>query len=180
MSKLTGICIAGVSACMIVLPALGQEFDIPKPLEAGHHELYSRLETATGAAGETGEAAQAALEALKGHFEKEETYALPQLGVLEVLAGMPGAEGRELSAEQKQELITRTDRFRSELPQMLEEHRKIAAALEDLQATAQAEGNDEIARLAEEIMTHAETEELVLYPAALLIGDYLEASEEAK
>lgn len=180
MSRLTTLCIATVSACAIALPALAQEFEIPQPLKAGHHELYSRLEKASGVAGETGEAAQAALDALKGHFEKEETYALPQLGVLETLAGMPGAEGRELSAEEKQELIARTDRFRSELPQMLEEHRKIAAALESLQATARAAGNDEIARLAGEIMTHADTEEQVLYPAALLIGEYLEATGEAK
>ncbi len=167
---------AAAGCLALALPALSQSFEIPDPLRAGHHELYSRLEAASQIEGETGVAAQEALDALRGHFEKEETFALPQLDALAMLANMPGQEG-ELSAEEKQDLIARTERFRAELPQMLEEHQQISAALQDLQETATAEGNEQVAQLAAEIMTHAETEELVLYPAALLIGQRLSATE---
>jgi hypothetical protein len=49
----------------------------------------------------------------------------------------------------------------------------IAAALEDLHEAAEAAGEIQIVRLGEEIGVHARTEEKVLYPAALLIGDYV-------
>ncbi|GGK51082.1 hypothetical protein GCM10011322_42690 [Salinarimonas ramus] len=77
------------------------------------------------------------------------------------LVDMPGHEGEDLSAEQKKELIPRTERFREELPAMLKE---ISAALDELRSKARSEGNEDIAQLASEIMTHARTEELVLYP----------------
>ena len=40
---------------------------------------------------------------------------------------------------------------------MLEEHKAIAAALEDLHREAEAENKPEVARLAEEIRQHAQT-----------------------
>lgn len=154
--------------------ALSQEFAIPKPLAAGHEELYARMEAATQAGGDVGEAATAVMEALAPHFQKEEEYALPQLGLLPSLAGPPlAAEARELTPKQREEVIVRTERLRAELPQMLEEHEAIAAALENLREAAEAAGETEIVRLAEEIGVHARTEEKVLYPAALLIGDHV-------
>ena len=166
--------ISGGTALGGALPAaLGQEFAIPQPVATGHEELYSRMEAATRAGGEVGDAAQAVMAALGPHFQKEEEYALPQLGLLPGLVGAPLApEATGLTPEQREELIARTERFRTELPQMLEEHKAIAAALEDLRAAAEAAGETEYARLAEEIGVHARTEEQVLYPAALLIGDY--------
>lgn len=59
--------------------ALSQEFAIPQPIAAEHEELYARTEAAGGA---VGEAATAVMEALAPHFQKEEEYALPQLGLL--------------------------------------------------------------------------------------------------
>jgi|GEM_PF-2135007 len=54
---------------------------------------------------------------------------------------------------------------------MLEEHETTAARLEHLRRAAEAEGKAEYARLAEEIGVHARTEELVLHPSALMIGE---------
>jgi len=66
-----------------------------------------------------------------------------------------------------------TDRLEAELPGMLAEHLQIKAALGDLVAAANAEKKPEYARFAEKLMSHARTEEEVLYPAALLVGRYL-------
>ena len=159
--------------------ALSQEFAIPQPIAAGHEELYARMEAATRAGGAVGAAATAVMEALAPHFQKEEKYALPQLGLLPSLVGPPlAAEARELTPEQREEVIVRTERLRAELPQMLKEHEAIAAALENLREAAEAAGETQIVRLAEEIGVHARTEEKVLYPAALLIGDYVRQKDD--
>jgi hypothetical protein len=66
-----------------------------------------------------------------------------------------------------------TRRLKAELPAMFAEHRQIVAALEKLLAAAQAAGLPEIGKFALALMRHARTEELVLYPAAILLGEYL-------
>jgi len=56
---------------------------------------------------------------------------------------------------------------------LLEEHKVVVAALKNLIAAAEAEKKPEHARFAEKLMLHAQTEEEVLYPAAILVGEYL-------
>ena len=155
------------------LDTLGQEFDIPEPIRTEHEELHARIEAAMQAGGRTGKAAKAVSDALTPHFEKEEKYALPQLGVTSRLVGVtPAPKEPKLSRQEREDLITRTDRFREELPKMLEEHKAIGAAVEKLQRAAEAEKKPEQIALAEQIRQHAKTEEQILYPAALLIGEY--------
>jgi hypothetical protein len=172
--RLAAAVIAGGLAMAGAPPVLGQEFAIPQPVAAGHDAVYAAMEAATRAGGEVGEAAKAAMEALRPHFEKEEDYALPQLGALTRLVGAPLApEAEALTAAEREALIERTERPRQELPQMLEEHKVIADRLETLRQAAEAAGRPEYARLADEIERHAQTEAEVLYPAALLVGDYV-------
>jgi hypothetical protein len=64
------------------------------------------------------------------------------------------------------------ENLRRELPQMIDEHRQIADLLRLLASEAEAEGKAEYVELAEELIVHAHIEEDVLYPAALLIGEY--------
>jgi len=47
------------------------------------------------------------------------------------------------------------------------------AALEKLVAAARQEGKPEYALFADKLMLHAQNEEEVLYPAAILVGEYL-------
>jgi hypothetical protein len=56
---------------------------------------------------------------------------------------------------------------------MLEEHGQIRGALANLESAAQAENRPEEARLARQIMVHAQTEEQLTYPAAILAGAYI-------
>lgn len=56
---------------------------------------------------------------------------------------------------------------------MLAEHKEIVAALKTLMAAAKAESKPEGIRFAEMLMAHAQTEEEVTYPTALLIGLYV-------
>ncbi len=67
-----------------------------------------------------------------------------------------------------------TRRLEADLPQMLAEHKAIVAALDVLKNAAQNEGQSQYVRFAEKLVLHARTEEEVLYPAAILIGKFLE------
>jgi hypothetical protein len=142
------------------------EYQIPHPLKLEHEELHATLADATKVGGKIGDAAKAVAQLLHPHFVKEEEYALPPLGLLPLLAaGHVTPEMRHV--------LPMTDRLRAELPQMLGEHQAIVAALKTLAAVAEAGQQTAYARFAEKLMLHAQTEEEVLYPTAILIGEYL-------
>ena len=141
-------------------------FQIPRPLHVEHEELHAELVKATQVEGEIGEAARTVAALLHPHFVKEEAYALPPLSVLSLLAaGKVTPEMRDV--------LPMTDRLQTELPQMLAEHKAIVAALHHLVDAAKRENQMAYARFAEKLMLHAETEEEVFYPTAILIGEYL-------
>ena len=91
---------------------------------------------------------------------------MPPLGLLSMLAqGQVTPEMRDV--------LAMTDKLKAELPRMVEEHQAIVAALEKLVAAARQEGKPEYALFADKLMLHAQNEEEVLYPAAILVGEYL-------
>lgn len=142
-------------------------FEIPKPLQVEHEELHARLVKATQEPGAIGEAAREVARLLHPHFVREEEFALPPLALLERLAR--GEADAEMA-----EVLPMTQRLKAELPQMLAEHKAIVGALEKLRAAARAAGKPEHERFAEALVLHAQTEEQVLYPAAILAGERVE------
>jgi len=142
------------------------EFKIPKPLKEEHEELHAELIKATEVKGKIGEAAKAVAEVLHPHYIKEEEYALPPLGLLRHLA--EGKVTPEMAG-----VFRMTDRLKTVLPQLLKEHQAILEALRAMAETAKKEKKPEYARFAEKMILHARTEEEVLYPASILIGEYL-------
>ena len=140
------------------------KFTIPAPLAAEHEELHDRLVKATQAPGPVGEAAREVARLLHPHFVREEEFALPPLALLSAVAR------REVTPEMA-EVLPMTQRLRTELPEMLAEHRRIVVALEKLRALAKAASLPEHERFARALIQHAETEEQVLYPAAILVGE---------
>lgn len=141
---------------------------IPESVQAEHEEIHSTLIEATKAPGQVGIAAKGLAEVLHPHFVREEQIALPPLGLLARLAA-----GDHLPQTVVAEVLSMTDALQSELPQMLDEHKAIRAAVEKLRLAAQAEHATEYERLAEQLALHAQTEEQVLYPAAILVGDVI-------
>jgi hypothetical protein len=134
-------------------------FQIPQSLKLEHEELHHEVVKATKAGGSVGEAGKAVAKFLHEHFVKEEEFALPPIGLLPALAR------GDVDTNMKN-VIAMTDRLKAELPEMLEEHKAVVAALEKLSAAATAEDKPEHARFAEKLMLHAKTEEEILYPAA--------------
>jgi len=62
---------------------------------------------------------------------------------------------------------------------MLAEHQEIVTALGTLTSAALDEGHNEYARFAQKLILHARTEEEVLYPATILLGEYLKLKGNA-
>ena len=141
---------------------------IPKALVDEHEELHAELVRLTLTRGKVGEAARLVAALLHPHFTKEEEFALPPLGVLAAVA-----EGR-VTPEMRDVLVL-TDKLRAELPQMLAEHKAVVRALRRLAAAARQEKKPGAARFAEALKRHATSEEQVLYPAAILVGECLKA-----
>jgi hypothetical protein len=142
------------------------KFKIPEPLTREHQELHARLAQATKRVGPLGDAAKAVARVLHDHFVREEEIAMPPLGILaDVAAGRIRPEMKEV--------LALTDALKAELPKMLDEHRRIKEALADLRRAAERQTQPELAEFAEKLILHARTEEEVLYPAAVLLGDYL-------
>ena len=141
-------------------------FEIPKSIKLEHEELHEDLEEATMESGSVGDAAKAVQEVLQPHFLKEEEFALPPLGLLSKLSN------GQITPEMKI-AIAMADKLRAELGQMLSEHREIVARLKTLTEAALKENKLEYVQFAEKLSLHAQTEEEVLYPAAILVGEYL-------
>jgi hypothetical protein len=69
-----------------------------------------------------------------------------------------------------EDVLAMTRRLESEWESLLKDYARIAAALARLSAAARAAGRPEYERFAHALALHAQMEELVLYPAALLVG----------
>jgi hypothetical protein len=138
---------------------------IPEPMRLEHEEIHAHLEAATKAPGAVGAAARELAAVLAPHFERENQIALPPLGLL-----APLAHGESIPDGVRARALAMTDSLRAELPGMLEEHVRIAAAAKKLEQVARAHGDADVEALARKLQVHARMEEEVNYPAAVLVG----------
>ena len=138
----------------------------PESLEFEHRELSDALQKAAAPPGKTGKAARDVLDVLAPHILAEQEYAMPPLSQIARIAR------GEITPDMGR-IIEKTDAFRVELPHMLEEHKLIVAALRRLMQAAAAEKQHGAAQFAQKLIQHAQLEEEVLYPAAILVGEYL-------
>ena len=143
-------------------------FPIPAAIQAEHERIHADLQALTTQTGKTGEAAKRVAAVLHEHFQREEELALPPLGLLAPIASSG-------TTPQMRDVLALTDRLKTEMPRMLREHKAILQALGELERVAKAERRAEGIQFAEELKAHAQTEEQVLYPAALLVGEYIKA-----
>ena len=146
--------------------------EVPKSVEIEHNAIHSTLVEATKVPGPVGIAAKKLAEVLHPHFMREEEIALPPLGMLARLAA-----GESLSEAEVSEVLNMTDALKRELPKMLEEHAKIRAAVENLGRAAEQEKKAKFQELAHELALHAQNEEEVMYPAAILVGEIIRARQ---
>jgi len=139
---------------------------IPPSLVLEHAELHDFLMVAENEPGAVGEAMRRVARLLEPHMRKEEAFAMPPLGLLARLA-------RGECHPDMLEVLAHTDWLRNNLQILLSEHHVIRAAAEHFLAAARAEGRGDCLQFAEKLMHHLRLEEEVMYPAAVLLGEYL-------
>lgn len=139
---------------------------IPPALKAEHDKLHTTLEKAVNSGGKTAAAAEEVEQKLRPHFLEEEEYALPPLGLL-----VPLSEGQ--LDPQMADAIPLANWMQVNYKKMLREHEDIVQSLKKLASAARDEDKPEFAEFATDLILHAQNEEQVLYPAAILIGKYL-------
>ena len=179
MGKIRVLVVAAFGATFVLSAMSAQTIDkrpatlhVPESMRLEHAGIHEALERAMKESGSIGEAAAELGKVLHPHFVREEQIALPPLGLLASLAaGAVPADARDA--------LEMTDTLRRELPAMLEEHTRIKAAVGKLGAAARGARRAEYVRLADDLALHARTEEEVLYPAAVLVGDVIRARRQA-
>lgn len=161
-----------IPALLAIAPLSGRgaeqntEFPIPQALAAEHKALHEVLARAVNEPGPVGNAARNLEEALHPHFLREEEIALPPLALLPRLA-------RGETSTDMVDVLRMTDQLEKEMPKMLADHKKIVAALGLFRKAADTAGRHEYVEFADELTLHAQNEEQVTYPAALLVGKYV-------
>jgi len=144
------------------------ELKMPQSIQVEHEELHSELTAAMRAGGKTSEAARAVMKILQPHIAREEELVAPALALLGRLAA------DELIPDMES-FLPKAAALRHELPRMLEEHGLIVLALRRLMQAATEEKQPGFARLAQKLIVHAQSEEEVLYPAAIVAGELVKA-----
>ena len=138
---------------------------VPASLKNAHDALHVGLKRAMREPGQIGETGRKIMQLMDGHMLREEKFALRPLGLLTEL-------GRGGAPPDLVEAARMVQGLKHEMAQMVDEHRQIAELLRQLAMEAAAELKPEYVELAEDMILHAQMEEDVFYPAALLIGEY--------
>ncbi|MCE9525604.1 MAG: hypothetical protein K8R36_06080 [Planctomycetales bacterium] len=138
---------------------------IPEALRLRHEAFHAEFSRATKEKGKVGDAAREIEKLAEVHFAKGKEVFKP-LGLLPQLAEgqvQPGhAKAREIA-----------ESLRKNLPEIRREHRDLVAGLKKLAEAAKDEGKTEYVRFAERLIWHIQEEEEVLYPAVILVGEYV-------
>ncbi|MGE5213736.1 MAG: hypothetical protein ACM3NN_08610 [Nitrospirota bacterium] len=141
------------------------EFQVPESLRLDHAQLSAALSNAAQAAGRTRIAAEKIVQLLEAHVQKEDREVLQVLGLLAPLA----KRRVDLAAED----LSRLDDLELSQCALNRQHAALAAAGEQLLAIAREENAQEVLEFAEWLLLRIRLDEEILYPAALLIRNYL-------
>lgn len=145
---------------------------IPSPLEFDHERIEAKLREATQENGAIGDLARQITHEMKDHLAKEEEFAFPPLGYLDQVV-----LGKEVDEEA---LIRTAEMLKSRLPRMYAEHQEIVRLVDLLAAAAVEVNRPDYVEFARELRIHTCLEEEILYPAAILLGDYLKLKAEVE
>jgi hypothetical protein len=140
------------------------QLPVPRSVVAEHSAIQNELLALTLRQSTVGKAARAVAALLEPHFEREEQIALPPLTLLQPLA-------TRSAVVQPARIVALADSLRAELPRMLQEHKKIAAAVSRLEQAALAARDDRAIAFAYRLQLHALNEEEIMYPAAILVAE---------
>lgn len=140
--------------------------EVPLSIKTEHQYLLDKIYKISLFQDSTGRVAIKLNDLMQHHFKEEEDYVFPPLGLLPLLS-----TGK--LPEQSKEVIVFTEKLKSQLSHMSAEHQLIKAFMDELILAAAKENHPEIIEFEKEIHKHANAEEEILFPTAILIGEYL-------
>jgi hypothetical protein len=141
--------------------------NIPKGLLLGHDEVRAELVRATEMQGRVGDAAAEVARLCLPHFEHEEKSLFPILSILpEMAAGIVRPEMAEI--------LPMVSAFKAWHETADEQHQSIANAIHGMLVAAYREDNREIIEFGYCLRVHERLEDDVIYPTALMIGNYVQ------
>ncbi len=143
-----------------------QNLQTPEPLKNEHEEFKDQLLEAGQSGGKLGRVAQQLVDVLTPHFKTEEETAFPPLSLM-----IPLSRG-EITPDMK-DALEFIERLKKELPKLTRDHHEIIRILGDFDDAAKIEGKVEFTQFSRKLIHHAKAEEGILFPAAILIGEYL-------
>ena len=137
--------------------------EVPSSIKREHESLLSRIKNQAISRDSSGILARQISETMSHHFKEEEEYVFPLLGILPMLAKgeVPG---------ESQKLIGMMNHFTENSGHMIAEHQIIGVQLYELQRVSHDAG---MKKFIEDVQAHAKMEEEILFPAAILAGEYL-------
>src|SRR5215469_7892592 len=136
----------------------------PASMEREHQDIWRLLIGVQHLSGKTGSIAEKFAIPLKAHIDKEESLALPLLGILRELVN------GDLSQATAKRALGISQKFEKEYHGMIRGHKELTKVLERLEKVGAEEGHLTAVRFAEALKKHSQEEEDVLYPAAILAG----------
>jgi iron-sulfur cluster repair protein YtfE (RIC family) len=104
-------------------------------------------------------------EVIEYHFNEEEQYLFPVLGILPELAAgnIP---------EKTDSIIAYAEKFKTNSAKLLAEHQMITKLIGELRLIS-TQNDTSLINFEKELLEHARVEEEIYFPAAVVIGDYL-------
>ena len=142
------------------------QLKVPKAIIHGHGNLMEELHEVIAIGGRIGEKGRQLRDEMVPHFKKEEEYALPPLGLLMAFS----EQNWEINS---QEAIKMADNLQLKLEEMRDDHASIRKFLHELKVIGDEEHNFVVKMFVKSLTLHMELEDEVLYPATILIGNYL-------
>ena len=140
----------------------------PKSLRLSHDEARAEFVRGSMEGGRIGAAATRLAEVCLPHFEGEEKYAFPVLGLLPDL--MKGLVRQEMA-----DVLPLISDFSAKHEALDRQHESIKSAIDELLVASQREKNRDVAEFAYNMRVHERIEDEVIYPTIILIGNYLRA-----
>lgn len=146
---------------------------VPSAIKKEHSKLLNQIQPFTLYQDSSGLAAKKLFDLMQHNFSEEEDFVLPQLGLLPLLAGgkLPGPIN---------EVIQLTGKLKENLPHLDAEHQFIKAYIAEWKQVAAKEQLPAINDFENAIQIHANAEEEVFFPAAVLVGEYLKLKASGK
>ena len=139
----------------------------PESLRVSHDEARAEFLRATTLGGRIADAAMRLSEICLPHFQREEKFVFPILGLLPELT-------RDTVRSEMADFLPLISNIDAKHDVLDNQHRSIHTAIEALLEASQREKNREFVDFARKMLVHEKVEDEVIYPAVVVVGKFLQ------